>query len=225
MLGVLADLLTIGVGVTISPLAIVAVIIMATSGKGRSNGTAFVLGCYLFTVVFVAALVVIGRASRTEDPKSGPHLIVDILEIVLGAALLVLAVLQWRKRNSVDVPKWMQGLDRLTIAKAFILGILISGPLSPKDIPLLISAGGRISQSPIPPGQIAAVILIFAAIAVTAVSVPWLISVVSPTKVELRLSGTRQWLITNHAVIMVILFLLLGVKLIGAGILDLAGSS
>lgn len=225
MLGVLADLLTIGVGVAISPLAIVAVIIMATSGKGRSNGTAFVLGCYLFTVAFVTSLVFVGRASRTEDPTSGPHLIVDVLEIVLGATLLALAVLQWRKRNSVDVPKWMQSLDDLTVMKAFVLGILISGPLSPKDIPLLISAGGRISQSRIPPEQIAAVIVVFAAIAVTAISVPWLISVVSPTKVEVRLSGTRRWLITNHSVIMVVLFLLLGVKLIGAGILDLAGPS
>ncbi len=44
MIAVLADLLTLGVAVAISPLSIVAVILMATSGKGRTNGTAFILG-------------------------------------------------------------------------------------------------------------------------------------------------------------------------------------
>ena len=37
MLGLLADLLTLGIAIAISPLAIVAVILMATSGKGRTN--------------------------------------------------------------------------------------------------------------------------------------------------------------------------------------------
>ena len=222
MLAVLGDLLTIAFGIAISPLAIVAVIIMATSGKGRSNGTAFVIGCYAFPVVFVAAIVFVGRATRAEDPRSGPHVFIDVLEIVLGMALLVLAVIQWRRRNNSDVPRWMSSIDHLTIIKAFILGILISGPLSPKDIPLLVAAGGRISQSVLPPNEVVAVILIFSAIGVAAVCIPWLISVISPDKVEVRLSGARRWLISNHGVIMMVLFLFLGAKLIGAGVLDLA---
>jgi hypothetical protein len=60
MIAVLADLLTIAVAVTISPLTIVAVILMATAGKERTNGTAFILGCYAFAVVFVGALAAWG---------------------------------------------------------------------------------------------------------------------------------------------------------------------
>lgn len=221
MLHLLADLMTIGIGVAISPLAIVAVILMATSGKGRTNGTAFVLGCYVFAVVFVGAFVLLGRSAGAEDPGSEANVTVDVVEIVLGVGLLVLAVLQWRSRNHKGTPKWMSAVDGMTFWQAFLGGVLISGPLSPKDLPLLIAAGGRISQARLPAEEITAVILIFAFIGILGVLIPWVISVVSPHKVEARLSGVRDWLIANHAVIMMILFLILGVKLISSGVADL----
>ncbi|GAA1860157.1 GAP family protein [Microbacterium koreense] len=223
MLVVLADLLTLGVAVAISPLAIVTVTLMATAGKGRTNGTAFILGCYLFAVVFVGGLVVLGRASGTDDPDSGPHVAVDIVEIILGGALLVLAVIQWRRRGRHTTPAWMTRLDGLTIGKAFLVGVLISGPLSPKDLPLLVAAGGRISQAPLPVAEVVAVVLVFALIGVLAVAVPWLVSVLAPAQVEARLTGMRVWLIANHSVIMMVLFTILGVKLIASGVMDLAG--
>lgn len=105
MLHLLAELLTIGIGIAISPLAIVAVILMATSGKGRTNGTAFVLGCYAFAAAFVGLCVLLGRSAGTEDAGSDAHVTVDIVEIVLGVVLLVLAVLQWRNRNHTGTPK------------------------------------------------------------------------------------------------------------------------
>ncbi|WP_198169755.1 GAP family protein [Agromyces laixinhei] len=223
MLIVLAELLTIGIAIAISPLAIVAVILMATAGKGRTNGTAFILGCYVFGVTFVGVLALIGRAAGADEVDSGPHVTVDIAEIVLGAGLLVLAFMQWRQRSHTGTPKWMASLDGLTVWKAFFIGILISGPLSPKDLPLLTAAGGRIAQAALPVEQVVAVVLIFGVIGVAAILVPWLFSVVSPSTVEARLTGPRTWLVANHAVITTVLFLILGFKLIGSGVADLAG--
>lgn len=222
MLPVIADLLTIGIGVAISPLAIVAVILMATSGKGRTNGTAFVLGCYVFSVAFVSLCVLLGRSAGTDEEGSGAHVTVDIVEIALGALLVGLAVMQWRRRNHTGTPKWMSALDDMTVWQAFVVGVLISGPLSPKDLPLLISAGGRISQSELAVEEVIIVVIIFAFIGILAVTVPWLISVVAPSKVESHLTGARDWLIAHHSVIMTILFLILGVKLIGSAVADLA---
>lgn len=223
MIALLADLLILGVAIAISPLSIVAVILMATSGKGRTNGTAFLIGCYTWGVVFVGALVLLGRSSGADDPDSGPHITIDIIEVVLGVAMLLLAVRQWRSRSSDEPPKWMARLDGLSMVKAFAVGIVLAGPASPKDLPLLVAASGRISQAVLPVGEVVAVILIFGVIGVTAIAVPWLVSVVSPQNVEVRLSGMRAWLVTNHAVIMTVLFVILGFKLIGSGIADLTG--
>lgn len=222
MLALLADLLTLGVAIAISPLSIVAVILMATAGKGRTNGTAFILGSYAFAVVFLGVLVWFGRSTGADEVDSGSHVTVDVIEVVLGAGLLVLALMQWRKRSDTETPKWMTGLDGLSMMKAFGLGVLIAGPLSPKDLPLLIAAGGRIAQAHLPVDQVIAVILIFAAIGIVGVLLPWLISVISPNKVEALLSGLRTWLVANHAVIMTVLFIILGFKLIGSGVADLA---
>ncbi|MGM7670380.1 GAP family protein [Microbacterium sp. A93] len=222
MLSLLGDILTLGVAIAISPLAIVAVILMATSGKGRTNGTAFILGCYTLAVLLVGVLVLIGRASGADDPDSGANITVDVLEIVLGAGLLALAFHQWGKRLETEPPKWISGLDHLSIGKAFLLGVLISGPLSPKDLPLLIAASGRISQARLPVEEVIPVILIFALIGVSAAAIPWLISVISPNSVERRLTGARTWLLANHSVVMTVLFVILGFKLMGTGIADLA---
>lgn len=221
MLTVLADLLTIGVAVAISPLAIVAVILMATSGKGRTNGTAFVLGCYTFAIVFIGLLVLLGRSSGTDEAGSEPHYAVDALEIALGLALVALATVQWRRRTSTETPKWMESIDQLTLMKAFLVGVLISGPLSPKDLPLLIAAGGRISQASLAVAEVVAVILVFGLLGVTAVAVPWVLSVVAPGQVEKKLAAPRDWLVANHAVIMTVLFVILGTKLVGSGVSDL----
>jgi threonine/homoserine/homoserine lactone efflux protein len=223
MLLVLADLLTIAVAIAISPLAIVAVILMATAGKGRSNGTAFVLGCYVFMIVFVGALVALGRAVGADESRSAPRFLVDGVEILLGVALLVMAVRQWRRRGSTHTPAWMDRLDGLTIGQAFLVGVLLAGPLSPKDLPLLIAAGGRISQTELPVEEIVAVILIFAAIGLTAVAIPWIVSVVAPDKAVATLSAPRAWLVQNHAVIVTVLFVILGFKLVGSGVADLVG--
>lgn len=66
-------------------------------------------------------------------------------------------------------------------------------------------------------------VLIFGVFGISAVAIPWIISVVSPSKVEVRLSGARNWLVANHGVIMTVLFVILGFKLIGAGVADLSG--
>lgn len=220
MLVLLADLLTLGIAIALSPLAIVAVILIATAGRGRTSGTAFVLGNFAFAAVFVAILVSIGRSAGAEDGEPGPRITIGIIETTLGIGMLVLALLEWRKRSRHATPKWMDSLDHLNLRDSFVLGVLIAGPLSPKDLPLLVSASGRISQADLPVSQVVAVILIFSVLGIIAILVPWCMSVVSPNSVEQRLSGLRTWLVANHSVIMVVLFIVLGFKLLGSGIAD-----
>lgn len=221
MLITLASLLTTAVAIAISPLAIVAVILFATNGKGRTNGTAFVVGSYVIAVLFIGIVVLLGRDAGADVEGSGPNLALDALQILLGIALLVMAVLQWSKRASTEKPKWLQKLDSMNFWRAFGLGVLIYGLLSPKNLPLYISAGGRISQADLTREVTVAVVLIFGAMSVAAILVPWLISVFAPSRTEQWLGGMREWLIANNAVIMAILFVILGFKLIGTGLADL----
>ena len=97
MLGpVIGDLLPSAVGVALSPLPIVAVILMLATPKGRANGAAFAVGWVVgLTVVCVLVLWLAGGA---DDPDSGTSTAVDVLKLVFGVVLLGVAKKQWDKR-------------------------------------------------------------------------------------------------------------------------------
>src|ERR1700761_7364160 len=93
--------LSFGVGVAISPVPIIAVVLMLTTARARVNGPAFLLGgaaglAALGTIV----LLVSSGASASSSGK--PATWVSILKLVLGAVLLLVAVKQWRGRPQGD---------------------------------------------------------------------------------------------------------------------------
>lgn len=220
MASAIGDLLSLAVIAAVSPLVVAAIILMATSGKGRTNGTAFVLGYFGFTLLFTGLLAWTGQESGADEEGSGASLTIGIIEILLGVLMLGLSYTNWRKRHETEMPRWLSALDRLTPAKALGLGVLLAGPISPKNLPILIAAAGRVAQSGLGVGQGAVVILVFALVASVALIIPWLISVLAPDRTERLLSGLRLFLIEHNAAIMTVLFLVLGAKMLGAGLAD-----
>ena len=65
---------------------------------------------------------------------------------MVGALLLVLALRNWRNRpapgEQPDMPKWMDGIDRLAPGRAPGLGVLLAG-VNPKNLALTVGRGDR----------------------------------------------------------------------------------
>src|SRR3954453_5878781 len=106
------QVLSFGVGVALSPVPIIAVVLMLATPRGRVNGPAFLAG-------WVAGLAVVGNAvlliaSGGDASQAGtPADWVSILKLVLGVLLLGLAVKQWRVRPRGDqVPELPAGMKR-----------------------------------------------------------------------------------------------------------------
>ncbi len=106
----ISEVLTWAVGVAVSPIPIIAVILMLFSPRARVNGGAFLLGWVvslsaLSTVVYV--LVHDGNVATSTTATDS----VSWGKIVLGGALVLLALRNWRKRPAPGVepemPKWM----------------------------------------------------------------------------------------------------------------------
>src|ERR1700754_2131826 len=106
--------LPFAVGVAISPMPIVAVVLILVTPRARSNGPAFLLGSVLGVAVVGAILLVVADPAGASD-DGGPATWVSWVKIALGAGLLALAVKQWRDRprpgEDVAMPKWMAALD------------------------------------------------------------------------------------------------------------------
>ena len=69
----IGQVLSYGVGVALSPLPIVAVVLMLARPRGRSNGPAFLLGGIVgLAVVGTIVLLVSGSASASDEGSPPP---------------------------------------------------------------------------------------------------------------------------------------------------------
>ena len=91
MADAIGQVLAFGLGVGLSPIPIIAVVLMLGTPRARVNGPAFVLGWIVgLALVGTIVLVVAGGAGATEGED--PATWVSVLMLVLGAVLLLV----WR---------------------------------------------------------------------------------------------------------------------------------
>jgi threonine/homoserine/homoserine lactone efflux protein len=217
---VIGDILTPALGVAISPIPIIAAILMLLSSRARVTGTGFLLGWVLGIVVAVTVFTLLSAILPAEDPD-GSQPIKGGIQLLLGVLLLLLAARQWRGRPrggaEPAMPKWMQAIDSITFPKALGLGLLLSA-VNPKNLLLAASAGVTIGASGLEAGASVVAIAIFTLIAASTVLVPVVGYLVAAERLRGPLDALRGWLAKENAVIMAVLLLVIGVVLIGKGI-------
>jgi threonine/homoserine/homoserine lactone efflux protein len=216
----IGQMLPTAVGVAISPLPIVAVVLMLVTPRGKVNGIAFVLGWILgLTIVGAIVLAAASGASASDDGE--PATWVSILKLVLGLLALLLGVKQYRGRPRGDeVPppaKWMQALDQFTPVKAAGTAVLLSG-VNPKNLLLSVAGAAAIAQTGIDAGEQAIAYAVFVLVASIGVALPVVLAVALGERSRHLLDELKDWLAKNNGVIMAVLLVVIGSKLIGDAI-------
>lgn len=217
---VIGQVLPLALGIAISPIPIIAAILMLLSPKARITSVGFLLGWVLGIVVAVTAFTLLSSVLPAADPEASKP-IQGVIQLVLGILLLLLALAQWRKRpapgQEPPMPKWMQAIDTITFPVALGLGFLLSA-LNPKNLMMAISAGVDIGSAGLSGGSIVVAIAIFTVIAASTVAVPVVGYLVAAARLRAPLDSLRGWLARENPVIMAVLLLLIGVSIIGKGI-------
>jgi threonine/homoserine/homoserine lactone efflux protein len=211
------------VGVALSPVPIIAVILILGTPKARSNGPAFAVGWVAGLVV--VSVVVVLLAGGADDPDSGSSTTVDVIELVLGALFLVMAHRQWRQRPrdgvAAPVPTWMQTIDRFTPGKSLLLGAALSG-VNPKNLALTTAAAASIARAGLDGGETAVSIAVFVLVGSLTVAGPVVFAIVAKDAATAPLASIKQFMSDHNAVIMMVVLLVLGAKLLGGGIAGLS---
>jgi len=218
--GAIGGVLPLAIGVALSPLPIIAVVLMLTTEKARVNGPAFVLGWLAgLAVVGTVVLLISGGASASND--GAPATWVSWVKVVLGVLLLLVAVRQFRGRPKAggdpELPSWMARIDSIRPLAAAGLAAGLAG-VNPKNLLLAVSAAAGIAQTGISGGEQAVAYLVFAIIGTLGVGAPVGIYLVMGERAAAMLAGLKDWMGKNNAVIMAVLCLVIGVKLIGDAI-------
>ncbi len=158
----IGDILPSAVGVALSPLPIIAVILMLGTPRARTNGPAFAAGWVVGLVV--VSVIVLLVASGADDPDSGASTSVDVIKLLLGVLFLFLALKQWQGRPQPGVtptmPKWMAAIDSFTPGKSFGFGAALSA-VNPKNLALTLAAAASIAQAGLDGGESAIAVAVF----------------------------------------------------------------
>jgi Sap, sulfolipid-1-addressing protein len=216
--------LPLAVGIALSPVPIIAVVLMLTSRRAKVNGPAFVLG-WLIGLGVVGAIVLSLAGSGGASTSGAPTAWVSWVKIVLGVLLLLVAVRQFRARPHGDeepqMPKWMATIDKTTPLAALGLAAVLSGA-NPKNLLLAVGGAAAIAGTGISGSQQALAYLVFALIGTLGVGIPVGIYFAMGARSEKLLAGLKDWMSAHNAVIMAVLCLIIAAKLIGDGISGLA---
>ena len=119
----IGDILPMAIGVAISPVPIIAIVLMLGTPRARSNGPAFAVG-------WVAGLAIVGTitlvlASGNASTASGPETWTSVLKLVLGS-LTILAPLAIYFAMGARAKEILDGLKEwLAANNATIMTVLL----------------------------------------------------------------------------------------------------
>lgn len=217
---VLGDILPLAVGVAISPIPIIAAILMLLSPKAKGTSVGFLLGWVVGIVVAVTLFTLLSSVlPESDDEATKP--VQGVIQLLLGAGLLFLALRQWRSRpapgEQAALPKWMSAIDTMTAGKGFGLGFLLAA-VNPKNLLMGAGAGLVIGGADLELGSTVVAILVFTLIAACSVAIPVIAYLVAAKSMAGPLEALRTWLVQNNATVMAVLLLVIGAVLIGKGI-------
>jgi hypothetical protein len=216
----IAEVLTYAIGVAISPVPIIAVILMLFSARARVNGPLFLAGWVVaLSTVSAVAYVLADAGDAATDSAAADA--VSWGQIAAGTFFLLVAARQWRTRPAPgiapEMPKWMAGIDSFSPARSFTLAVLLAG-VNPKN--LLLSAGAGAALAQVGPSTSEAVVswAVYVVLGSISIAGPVVYYLLGGDKARAALDELKVWLAAHNAAVMTVLFLVFGVKLIAEGL-------
>lgn len=215
----IGDILPLALGVAISPVPIIAVILMLFAPRAGSTSAGFLGGWVAGIVVSVVVFVLV--AGSLDGDQEGPSTAISWVKLVLGLGFVALAFRQWRGRPQpgvdAELPGWMKAIDQVTPPKAVGLGFLLSA-INPKNLAMAIAAGVAIGGAGLSAGEATVSIVVYVVIAASTVALPVVLYAVAAESMRDPLNQLKSWLETNNATVLTVLLLVIGFMVAGKGI-------
>jgi Sap, sulfolipid-1-addressing protein len=217
-MSLLLPILFLGLLASLSPSRIIVFILLLTTARARVNAVAFFIGWVISLTIVFAVSYFIGSAHDLQ--RGNGRVVVNILEVLLGLALIATGARQWqrrhRPRNSSGVPRSIT--DRLTDMsprQATVVGILMQ--------PWTLTAAAAIVVVHDHLGAVVVVIafVIFTVISTATVGLTFLYYARHPSDAEPRLAAVRARLLDAGPVMFAAILVAVGCYLVIDGAIAL----
>ena len=212
----MAELLFLGLVIAISPLPVLAFILVLGTQRGVRNGAGYLAGWMTCLVV-----VVVGTLGLTggNPPKesSAPSVAGLVILGLLGVAAFAFGIHRWRHPPVPPrpTPKWMERVDRLRPGGAALLAVLIQ--------PWPVVAAGAVYVSRADASKAVTIIslVLFVLFASSSAIAMEVYAVRSPERSKAGLDRLRAWIDRHRDRAVTVLAVVLGVVLVARSTITL----
>ena len=174
MKAVIGEILPLALVVTISPINIIAAILLLFSERPVVNASSYLVGFVAGVAAVLSAFIVIADAldlSAGSETSRGAA----ALMLVLGFGLLAAALGKFAHRPRAgaepSMPKWMDGMAGYSSGRSLLLGGVV-GALNPKNVVVGLAAALAIGSAGLSTTAQVGVSVVYVIVAVLGVAAP-----------------------------------------------------
>ena len=211
----------LGLLASVSPSTIVVFILLLATARARVNAAAFLIGWSVSLIIVFAVSYGIGGVRATQQGSG--RTVVEVIEIMLGAALAFAAARQWRHRNRPRTSsrvgkKFSAHLKQLNPWEAATVGVL--------EQPWTLTAAAAVVLVRHHSAFLVVVFafVAFALLSTATIGVIFVYFARRPGQAEAHLSDLRDRLVRAGPAIFAIVSVAVGVFLIIDGVTGIVGS-
>jgi len=211
----------LGLLASVSPSTIVVFILLLATARARVNAAAFLIGWSVSLIIVFAVSYGIGGVRATQQGSG--RTVVEVIEIMLGAALAFAAARQWRHRNRPRTSsrvgkKFSAHLKQLNPWEAATVGVL--------EQPWTLTAAAAVVLVRDHSAFLVVVFafLAFALLSTATIGLIFLYFARRPGQAEAHLADLKDRLVRAGPAIFAIVSAAVGVFLIIDGVIGIAGS-
>lgn len=210
----IAEFLPLALGVALSPLPLIAAVVIALGPGGGRRGSAFLAGRFAGVLVLVG---VFSALSEVLTGLGGSSAVLAVVKALLGLALLVLGVRTWLRRPRGEAadepPAWMASLDGLGTPRCLGTGFVLS-VANPKELAFGAGAGVVIGSTLTEAWPSVVAVAVFGVIGCATTALPVGALLVGGERLRPALDNVRTWLIRSNSTITALVMLFFGIVLI-----------
>ena len=212
---VLTELIPLALVVALSPLSIIPAVLVLHTPRPRPAGLTFLAGWLIGLAVLTAIFLEVSNLLGGLD-KPPPW--ASWLRIVIGAALIVVGIHRWlTRKRSAHTPGWMQGLGKLTPARAGAAALALT-VVNPKVLFICAAAGLAIGTAGLGTTRAWVALAWYVAVAGSTVAIPILAYAVSGDRLDEPLKRLKDWMERQHAVLVAAILVVIGLLVTYKGI-------
>lgn len=212
-------LIPMAIGIGMNPLVFIGAIVIASSGRVRAIGPAY-LGGWITSVTMFALLGTSFYSVLLSFDADGA-IIIGVVQMVLGAYLLRLCWKNWANRpkrgEQAELPKWIEKLDGMRPRGAWKLSFSLCS-LNLKVVSVVMAVAAILVVNAESAIVVTIGLIVFILFSALPMAIPFIIVYLSRNKSHRRLGAFKDFLLRYEWVIVTTVLLIAGISTLVSGI-------